>query len=85
MDFPTPFQNLRKSLSDNFIEKVLEKYRAEKKKNSLVGDGEFHVIEDFSENYSLDLQDITQSSNWNNFEATIHSFLVNHKGKAQQL
>ena len=37
--------------------------------------GEFLVVGDFAENYSLMLQDAAQSFHWNNLQATIHPFV----------
>ena len=61
----------------DFISKRQAMYLNHRKER--LGDGEFVVIGDFSENYSFVVQDAAQSFHWNNSTATIHPFVYYYK------
>jgi len=64
-------------LKHDFIAKSQASY-LEKLKDS-VGDGEFVVTLDFSENYSFHVQDAIQSQHWSKDQATLHVYVVYYK------
>ena len=53
-----------------------------KRRNNSLGSGEAVVICDFSENYSMVVQDATQGYHWKNTQATIHPFAIYLKGSS---
>lgn len=57
-----------------FVARMQSSYFRELK--AKIGPGEFAVIGDFPENYSMTTQDKIQSHHWNKMQATIHPFVV---------
>jgi len=64
-------------LKHDFIAKSQGKYLEELKDS--IGDGEFIVTLDFSENYSFHVQDAIQSQHWSKDQATLHVYVIYYK------
>ena len=65
----------------DFIAKQQSRYLAERKES--LKEGEFLVIEDFSENFSFVVQDEAQSFHWDNGMVTLHHFVYYYKDEGQ--
>ena len=64
-------------LKRDFIAKSQAEYLAKLK--DTVGEGEFIVIEDFSENYTYQVQNEIQSQHWCKDQITLHVFVVYYR------
>ena len=78
-EFVDVFCELPALLRHHFITKEQSTFLRHTKENLL--ECEVAVICDFSENYSIILQDEAQSYHWSNSQATIHPFVVYFKEK----
>ena len=64
-------------LKQDFIAKSQAEYLAKLK--DTVGEGEFIVTEDFSENYTYQIQNEIQSQHWCKDQITLHVFVVYYR------